>query len=278
MTTPTDKFRGVSLALFVAALLALPAAMAQDQIRQYGSVSMTSAGMMGMDQTIVSASFYELPEAVAAPGADGYFQADRIDMCFVSEEGETQQPEPPEAALPFEDATQISAGEPIDINSGGAVYLSLNGGANGYNATTSQPLPESATVDIPGAEDGFPSFSGQAFPQIMPIEFTAPADLQNIDASTTFTWSQTADLGVVTIVMQATTSGGEDAGIVCIAADDGEFSLSGQDALADVTPQAVLLYGRNTVETYVQGDAMLSLNMFSSTLAMQMPSMPSSPQ
>ncbi len=65
---------------------------------------------------------------------------------------------------------------------------------------------------------------------------------------------------------------------MCFAADDGEFSLSGQEAVADVTPQAVLWYGRNAVATYRSGNTLLSLSLFSTTLAMEIPGMPTQPQ
>lgn len=264
--------------LFAFLLLVMPAALAQDDITMYGSVSLTSAGMMGMDQTVASATFRELPEPVAAPAPGDYFGADRIDTCIVSEQGQMQQPEPPEAAIPFEEATPVGAGEPIEIVAGGSSYVTLSRSGDQYMGRTGQALPQSATVEIPGAEGGFPAFSGNAFPEAQPIEFSSPSDLQSIDASTTFAWERTTELGVVLIVMQGTGSGGQEESIVCFAADDGEFSLSDQGVLSDVTPQAVLMYGRNAVETYQSGDALLSLSVFSTTLAMQIPGMPTQPQ
>lgn len=266
-----------ALALMVATAMLGSAAMAQGEIRRYGTVSLSRVAMIGMQQTAATAGFYELPEAMEAPSEEAYFAHEQVDRCFVSEGGQMQmqQPDPPDAGLPFEDAMPISAGSPVTIRSGDATFLALQRSGDTYSATVSQSLPESATVDIPGTEGGFPAFSGQAFPPVRPVELTAPGDLPSIGSDTTFAWSDPADLGVVMIVAQGTRDGGGDASVVCFAADDGEFSLEGQASLEGVTPQAVVMYGRSTVATYRDGDALLSLSTFTSTLAMQMPGMPS---
>jgi hypothetical protein len=249
MDITVKAFRILQAASF-AALLVASTALAQQEVIHYGAVSLSSVGMIGVEETVASANFYALPETRSITSEDAFFPPQRIDTCVESEENRLEEPFPAEVQLPFDEGTAVPAGPEISIEADGSAYAILDRSGNTYRQRVAQPLPRNATVDIPGTSDGFPAFADRAFPEPQPVEFTEPVNLQTIDADTTFRWVPSNELAVVMIVMQGAMRGLPSGGIVCFAADDGEFSLAGKAGLSNVSPVCVITHGSHLQKVY----------------------------
>jgi hypothetical protein len=276
MDITTKAIRALQAAS-LATLIVVSTALAQQDVTEYGTVSLSSVGVIGVEGTVASANFYALPEPQRIKPEEAFISPARIDTCIESEENRFEQSAVVKVPHPVEGGTLISAGPEISIEADGFAYATLTRSGKTYQDRVAQPLPSNATVDIPGAPDGFPAFADRAFPEPQPVEFTTPANLQAIDSDTTFRWVPATDMAVVMIVMQGAILGQPSGEIVCFARDDGEFSLAGRAGLSNVTPERVTMYGRNVATVYEDAGTLLVLNMFSTTLQTHLPPVPGTP-
>lgn len=231
----------------------------------------SSAGMNGFAFVNGVGSFIETNQSV--PG-DGNFLAPLLDTCFVL----TDEGPGPIDPLPDFEGRSLDAGDPLTVNANGSVYATLTRqtseveGETLYSYITdfmnppAPPLPDTGlTLDIPGAEDGFPAFAGVALPSVAAFALTGPEDTTAITTGTTFTWSGGANGTNIAVVLFGSGEVGEaeTVSFACYARDDGSFTFPAdtQAALneAGFTTGSLVSAGRLASSSQTQGDALLNL-------------------
>ena len=130
--------------------------------------------------------------------------------------------------------TSLDAGAALTLKTGTDTYATLAKQTQGtqifYSSSPTTPLlpfPSSVTLDIPGAEGGFPAFSNVAFPAI-PAEFSfsASSAFNAVSKNTTFSWTG-AGPNDSSILFTGSGPGANDKTIffTCFANDDGNFAF-----------------------------------------------------
>ena len=196
-----------------------------------------------------------------------------LDTCLVFTEDELDDLPPPTVPGPElePDPALLDAGDTLSVYANGSLYGTLERSAEldlgliTYLSAVLPPLPEAGlTIDIPGADDGFPAFSRVPFPDVPNLNMTAPADLGAITRHTTFTWTGSSD-GVVFLFGVGENSAGEAVGFGCVVRDDGDFSFPAQTqaelAAAGFETGALMSSMRWGWTRHVDGNAVLVLTV-----------------
>jgi hypothetical protein len=182
-----------------------------------GYVGLTNAG----DLKVFSGIFYKLPTANFRP-----FSSTGIpeDTCLVTPNS-SQTPPPPGT----EQATvALDAGTELTVKNATVTLAVLNVSAAGSsakayfsapNATT--PDVSGATLEIPGATDGFPAMTTTLPNEIAAFTF---GPTKGITKDTTFEWTSPTTGALVTFSATSGT-GASNVSVFCTAKDDGSFAF-----------------------------------------------------
>ena len=198
-----------------------------DEVTKTGYVSLAQTSVQGQTTYSGNGTFLGFQEPRKLPTSGNFFPND---VCYVSAGsdtgGGTTDPNPP---------TFLDAGDALTLRANGTPYATLtkedmDDGTVLYASgptTSLPPFNAGLTLDVPGAADGFPAFSGVAFP-VPPADFTltAPADPYVVTLDTVFTWSG-ADPSETGMRLAGTGQGAGDQAVnfTCFAVDDGSFSF-----------------------------------------------------
>lgn len=263
------------LGLVPLALLALAAcnqapAPKSEPVGKLGGVSVVRTRVNGLGTTYQSTAaggaFGLLPAPQSLPVG-----APQLDSCTVTDSAS------PTAALPFDplpaNVSSLDAGDPLLLKTSDGASVQLNrrtvSGQTFYTSALGEagifpsgPLPTHLTLDIPGAEGGFPAFKDVSVPSVIPLDLTAPALDQPVSADMTFTWAaRTAQPGDTAYVFLGGTQfvGGSVVGFFCFARDDGNFTLPATTKTEllnkNFTGASQVEAGRFVIRTTRQGDA-----------------------
>jgi hypothetical protein len=252
--------------------------------KNYGYVTLTESVTLGSTVPVPTArlglgAFSELPEAISFPETP---TAPTVDTCVVAK----NQPNPPTTPSNPEPPTQpvrsLDAGNPLAIRTGTSTYAALNRQidpqtqtifySSDTNASTTLPaFPASATLDIPGANNGFPSFNAVAFPTI-PGEFefsTSEGDLEAVTKDTTFAWTgQGSSTGSFVFFGSQVIDASNFVYFSCTVKDDGSFTFpdttKAELDAAGFTIGSVSGASRLSARIEAQGDAILYLTVIRS--------------
>lgn len=228
-----------------------------------GIITLLESGGVGF----ASASFVGIDQTLSQPPSGLY---STTGTCTVSKT--TSPPNPPGLPDPSTGLTPTSldAGPQITVKGGTETYALLQRQVDNatilYQATNLTPLPESATVDIPGAAGGFPAFGTVTMSGIpKDFDFNVTPAIDAVDKSSTFSWTNPlGSQAQMVFVGYQLVAENEYIGFSCIAPDTGSFSFPAQtktelDA-AVFSKGQVFLAIRHSSRTEAQGTAYLILS------------------
>lgn len=176
--------------------------------------------------------------------------------------------------------TGLSAGEVLTVTGDAGTYTELQKQPplvlTFYSTADDESIPgappANLILDIPG--DTFPQFSHISFPAVPTLTLTAPASLNDLTASSTFTWNGTNDAdSIISIDISSTkvdlaTFDLTSTDISCRVRDDGSFTLPANVAAeigADFFLDSVSAYvSRSAFKFVAQNDATLLITRGSS--------------
>ncbi len=245
--------------------------------KKFGTVALIESSVIGLETPVTrvaSGAFNELVEAVPFSSVP----SSATDTCIITVVIQGQPTPPPTTPAPPTDPIKsLDAGDPLTLSSGSTVYATLPRqidpqtqtifySSNTAGSTSLPDFPASATVDIPGATDGFPAFSAVALPSIpSAFELTVSgADLAAITKDTTFSWTgQGSSTGSFTFYGSQFVDSQKSVSFFCNAVDDGSFSFpdktKGELDAAGFTTGSLSGALRQSFRTETKGDALLYL-------------------
>jgi hypothetical protein len=229
-------------------------------LRHVGFVLLSETGQDGARVLGGSGTFVarETPLTDVSPG-DPFAAA--TGTCLVTTADEGGDPTP----IPDTVGTPVSAGTALSVGDGDGLFATLTAVALGSydldsESLSGSPLPsEGLLLDVPG--DTFPAFADANFADTAPFLLEAGFDPTSIDADSVFAWQGSGDDGAVALLI-----GGDGTTVFsCVVPDDGEFAFdeTTRTELADAgfTAGSLQAAGRLTVESHVDGDALLALSV-----------------
>ena len=223
--------------MIIAATLGI-AACDSDEPTLLDNRVLTQVGLIKMEPNSLDADFSrgvfgQLDTGLTAHVIESSF-APSTDVCEVTRTVNAPAEAVPPLVIFDQRPVLISAGENVIVSSDAGTYVTLtrqqdaNGPFYGTDTALTGAKPSGLIVDVPGEQ--FPTFTGVAFTDVVPLQFTGPSDSQAINAATEFTWvANNVNRSVIEIYLGATdVSTNEVTQIGCTVVDDGSFSFSAE--------------------------------------------------
>lgn len=260
--------------------LTLTAAAAQDaSVTKTGVISLTVTRMnipgANVSTFVGATAIFQRLSGPTGTFATGSTWGGLADTCAVLQSKDVTNASAavgPQSSTPGADPASLDAGDPITLRSGHATYATLTRRASGNLVTYTTltpvlpPPPASLVADVPGTPDGFPAFTGAAFPSSAPIRVLQPEHGANVEPGTVFTWANaTHDPSVRVLLTGAQQVGSSNVIFTCFARDDGSFAFPDATrkelGAKGFTQGHLLSAGRTLSRSVRQGDALLTLNV-----------------
>ena len=228
-------------------------------VTELGYVSVTETEPADDDPDVMAgAAFMSFDAELPAGYVESPYEADTCDVYDLAEG--IDFPTPPDVT-----AEPLAAGDEIVLEADGGVYATLEAVGTGGDGTTSfygtggtelaLPAPDGLTATVPG--DEFPAFADAEFPDVAPLELTAPTDTA-VTADTAFEWNPAEGDSLVTLTAFAGTTY-----VSCSLEDDGTFAFADAEGtvaeLGEDFAGTLETVGRLAIRSETSGDAVLFL-------------------
>jgi hypothetical protein len=244
------KFGLIAVSSLALVLTACPGGMdTGSKYSKFGLVGLTNTGT----SKVFTGLFYKLPTPVSQPTTGTAFAED---TCVVIN-ALTDVPKAPGAGN--QQAIALDAGTELTVKNATGTLATMLASSAGSFSTPSTTIPDAsgATIETPGAADGFPKMTA-TFPNELAAFTFGPT--KDITKDTVFEWT-TLTPGAVVSIGVLSVVGTNSVIAFCFAKDDGSFtfpdSVKTELAAKGFTTGGLLLANKGTFKFVPQGDALL---------------------